>query len=71
MSNPTFNVPPIPAPPVTTIAPDDAEVETVEEGEMPLSSYTYFGLHPKANLSEEQKTVLITWAKELKSKIKE
>lgn len=49
----------------------DEVVETVEEGEMPLSSYTYFGLHPKANLSEEQKTVLITWAKELKSKIKE
>ena len=49
----------------------DEVVETVEEGEMPLSSYTYFGLHPKANLSEEQKATLITWAKDLKVKIKE
>ena len=49
----------------------DEVVETVEEGEMPLSSYTYFGLHPKANLSEEQKATLITWAKDLKAKIKE
>lgn len=49
----------------------DEVVETVEEGEMPLSSYTYFGLHPKANLTQEQREVLITWAKVLKSKIKE
>lgn len=38
-------------------------VETVEEGEMPMPSYTYFGLHPKANLSKEEKDALITWAK--------
>lgn len=49
----------------------DEVIETVEEGEMPLSSYTYFGLHPKANLSEQQKGELIAWARDLKSKIKD
>ncbi|MHA8088278.1 heme-binding domain-containing protein [Aquirufa sp. Wall-65K1] len=38
-------------------------VETVEEKEMPMESYTYFGLHPEANLSQEQREVLISWAK--------
>ena len=38
-------------------------VETVEEGEMPLPSYTWLGLHPKGNLSEQQKTEIINWAK--------
>ena len=38
-------------------------IETVEEGEMPMPSYTYFGLHPKANLSAEEKGQLIAWAK--------
>ncbi|AWL08076.1 heme-binding domain-containing protein [Aquirufa nivalisilvae] len=37
--------------------------ETVEEKEMPLESYTYLGLHKEANLSKEQREVLITWAK--------
>lgn len=39
-------------------------VEMVENGEMPLESYTYLGLHPEANLSGEQRQVLIDWAKE-------
>lgn len=39
-------------------------IETVESGEMPLESYTYLGLHPEANLSEEQRQTLIDWAKE-------
>ncbi|GGD50754.1 heme-binding domain-containing protein [Muriicola marianensis] len=39
-------------------------VEMVEEKEMPLESYTYFGLHPEANLSEAQRQVLIRWAKD-------
>ena len=39
-------------------------VETVESGEMPLADYTYLGLHPEANLSGEQRQVLIDWAKE-------
>lgn len=38
-------------------------VETVEEGEMPLPSYTWFGLHPKAELTEEQRIEIINWAK--------
>ncbi|MCB0837831.1 MAG: heme-binding domain-containing protein [Bacteroidetes bacterium] len=37
-------------------------VETVEEKEMPLESYTSFGLHPEANLSDDQRQVLIKWA---------
>jgi len=31
---------------------------------MPLHSYTYFGLHPEANLSAEDRQVLVDWAKE-------
>ncbi|MBX2892293.1 MAG: heme-binding domain-containing protein [Saprospiraceae bacterium] len=37
--------------------------ETVQEGEMPLPSYTWAGLHPKANLSSTQRNVLIQWFK--------
>lgn len=38
-------------------------IEEVEEGKMPLSDYTYLGRHPEANLSDEQRQVLISWAK--------
>ena len=38
-------------------------IEMVKEGEMPLASYTFFGLHKEANLTEDQKKVLIDWAK--------
>ena len=38
-------------------------VEMVEEGEMPLKIYT--PLHPEAKLSEQQKELLISWAKNL------
>jgi hypothetical protein len=38
-------------------------IEMVEEKEMPLASYTYFGLHKEANLTGEQRQLLITWAK--------
>ena len=37
--------------------------ETVEEGEMPLPSYTYLGLHAEADLSDAQRKTLIDWAK--------
>lgn len=37
-------------------------VEMIEENEMPLSSYTYFGMHQEANLTDQQKQTLITWA---------
>ncbi|MFN0214828.1 MAG: heme-binding domain-containing protein [Saprospiraceae bacterium] len=35
--------------------------EAVQEGEMPLSSYTWLGLHPGANLSESQRNLLVQW----------
>ena len=38
-------------------------IEMVEEKEMPLASYTYFGLHKNANLSEDQRKMIIDWAK--------
>jgi hypothetical protein len=38
-------------------------VETVEEGEMPLHSYTWLGLHDKARLSDEERTVIVNWAR--------
>ena len=37
-------------------------METVEEGEMPLPSYTWLGMHPAANLTEQEKDVIINWA---------
>jgi hypothetical protein len=39
-------------------------IEIVEEKEMPLASYTYFGLHPEANLSDSERKLLADWAKE-------
>jgi len=39
-------------------------IEVIDENEMPLESYTYLGLHPEAKLTEDQKTVLKTWARE-------
>lgn len=36
--------------------------ELVESKEMPLESYTYFGLHPEANLSDADRQVIIDWA---------
>jgi Haem-binding domain len=38
-------------------------IEMVEKKEMPLPSYTNFGLHAGANLTEAQRQTLITWAK--------
>lgn len=38
-------------------------VEMVEEGEMPLKSYTWLGLHPDAKLTEDQRSKLVSWAK--------
>jgi hypothetical protein len=37
--------------------------EEVEKKEMPLESYTYFGLHKGANLTAEQRTLIINWVK--------
>ena len=38
-------------------------MEMVEEKEMPLPSYTYFGLHPEANLTDAQRKMISDWAK--------
>ncbi len=46
-------------------------VEMVEKKEMPLADYTYLGLHSEANLSEEQRELLISWAKSQMSYLKE
>ena len=47
-------------------------IEVLDENEMPLESYTYLGLHAEANLNDEQKDILKSWAKtqmdDLKSK---
>ncbi|MBK8701594.1 MAG: heme-binding domain-containing protein [Saprospiraceae bacterium] len=45
-------------------------VEMVEEGEMPLKSYTFLGLHKEANLSPEQRNKLTAWAKQQMAVIK-
>ena len=46
-------------------------VEMVEKKEMPLADYTYLGLHSEANLSEEQREMLISWAESQMSYLKE
>ncbi|HMB63205.1 MAG TPA: heme-binding domain-containing protein [Eudoraea sp.] len=39
-------------------------VEMVEEHEMPLPSYTNLGLHTGANLSGEERKLIMDWARE-------
>ncbi|AGA77866.1 heme-binding domain-containing protein [Echinicola vietnamensis] len=46
-------------------------IEVIEEGEMPLNSYTALGMHSEANLTEEEKAVLIDWAKNQISMLKD
>lgn len=46
-------------------------IEKVEEHEMPLPSYTNFGLHAEANLTEEQRQMVINWAKAQMNYLKE
>jgi len=43
-------------------------IEEVEEGEMPLDEYTW--THADAQLTEEQKHVLVNWVKELRAAAK-
>lgn len=45
-------------------------IEQVEEKEMPMHSYTYFGLHEKGNLSADQRAILISWAKDQMAMLK-
>lgn len=37
-------------------------IEMVKEGEMPLKSYTYLGLHSDAKLTDTQRKLLTDWA---------
>lgn len=39
-------------------------IEMVEKKEMPLESYTNFGLHAEANLTDAQRDLIMDWAKE-------
>jgi len=45
-------------------------IEMINEGEMPLKSYTYFGLHPNANMSAEDKKLLVGWAQSIMDTMK-
>jgi hypothetical protein len=38
-------------------------IEEVEEGEMPLESYTWLGFHPDADLTDAERETLVSWAK--------
>lgn len=37
-------------------------IETVKEGEMPLKSYTWLGMHPEARLTQEDRVRITSWA---------
>ncbi|HTM66246.1 MAG TPA: heme-binding domain-containing protein [Flavipsychrobacter sp.] len=43
--------------------------EQVEKGEMPITSYTW--MHPKARLTNDQKQLIINWAKGLQAQIEQ
>ncbi|SKB43062.1 heme-binding domain-containing protein [Dyadobacter psychrophilus] len=42
----------------------DEIIKMIQEKEMPLKSYTFFGLHKEANLSDHQRQVLTSWARQ-------
>ncbi len=46
-------------------------IEEVEEGEMPLPSYTWLGLHPHAKLTDEETQAIVSWAKSQMAMLKE
>lgn len=41
----------------------DEIIETVEEKEMPIASYTFMGLHSEADLTDAQREMIIEWAR--------
>jgi hypothetical protein len=43
--------------------------EMVKEKEMPLPSYTYLGLHPEANLTDQERATITLWAQSLMAQI--
>ncbi|GHB84742.1 heme-binding domain-containing protein [Persicitalea jodogahamensis] len=38
-------------------------VEMVEEKEMPMKEYTYLGLHSEADITDDQRQLIIDWAR--------
>jgi hypothetical protein len=44
-------------------------IEMVENKKMPLPSYTWFGLHPDARLTDAQRKILIDWVQVQMTKI--
>lgn len=42
----------------------DEIIKMIQEKEMPLKSYTFFGLHKEANLSDRKRQLLISWARQ-------
>ncbi|WP_159476690.1 heme-binding domain-containing protein [Dyadobacter sp. 3J3] len=49
----------------------DETIEMVEKKEMPLKSYTFLGLHKEADLTDQQRELIITWAKNQMNILKE
>ena len=45
-------------------------IEMVEDKEMPLPSYTYLGLHPQANLTDNQRDLIVNWGADQMSYLK-
>jgi hypothetical protein len=45
-------------------------IELVENKKMPLASYTYFGLHKDAKLSDDQRRLIVNWARSSMDSIK-
>jgi hypothetical protein len=45
-------------------------IETVKEGEMPLNSYTWFGLHHEAVLTDAEKNTVMNWAQQQMDSLK-
>lgn len=45
-------------------------IEMTESKDMPMASYTFFGLHSEAKLSDAQRKVIIDWAKAAMDTIK-
>lgn len=37
-------------------------IEMVKEKKMPIPSYTWFGMHPEANLTLDQRSAITSWA---------
>ena len=48
----------------------DEIIEMVDEKEMPLKSYTSLGLHQEANLTDQQRQLIINWAKQQMTMLK-